>query len=217
MDIDPDKIVEIKNIYKSIEHEICNRLDEFRKIHTEKNNEQIFRELCFCILSSGVGPRVAEKSVAALNERLLDGSESELINLLNGTHKYPERGSYLYITREYLKENFNLNLISKLNSIDDFHERRDFIANNKSIKGIGYVQASHFLRNIGFSGYAILDKNILNSLFELGVTEDTKPPTSKKRYLEKEGKMKELSNKLQICIDKLDLLLWYLKTNKVPR
>ena len=217
MDIDPIKIEEIKSIYKTIEHEIDSRLDEFKKIHAEKNNKQIFKELCFCILSSGVGPRIAEKSISALNNTLLEGPENELINLLTGIHKYPEKASYLYITREYLKENFNLNLFSKLNSIQDFHERRDFIANNKGIKGIGYVQASHFLRNIGFSGYAILDKNILNTLFELGVTKDIKPPTSKKKYLEKEDRMKEFSDKLQIDIDKLDLLLWYRKTNKVPR
>lgn len=217
MDIEPKIIEEIKSIYKTVEHQIDSRLDEFRNIYLRENDEQIFRELCFCILSSGVGPRVAEKSVTALSDMILTGSESEMIHLLNGTHKYPEKASYLYTTREYLKENFSFKLITKLKSIDAFNERRDFIANNKYIKGIGYVQASHFLRNIGFRGYAILDKNILNTLFELGVTEDLKPPTSKKRYLEKEDRMREFSEILQISIDKLDLLLWYRKNKKIPR
>ena len=217
MDIGPKVVEEIKSIYKTIEHEVNNRLDEFKNIYLQENNEQIFKELCFCILSSGVGPKVAQRSIAALGKNLLTGSEYELINLLTNKHKYPDKASYLYSTREYLKKNFDLNLISKLKSIGDFNERRDFIANNKNIRGIGYVQASHFLRNIGFNGYAILDKNILMTLFELGVTEDVKPPTSKKRYLEKEDKMKEFSDELQIDIDKLDLVLWYRKTNKVPR
>ena len=217
METDPKHIIDILNIYKTIEHDINKRLDEFKKIRLEQNNEQIFRELCFCILSSGVGPKIAGKSIVALNSLLFTGSENELVNLLTGTHKYPDRASYLYTTREYLEENFNLNLISKLKSIKYLNERRDFIAKNKNIRGIGYVQASHFLRNIGFFGYAILDKNILNTLYELGVTEDVKPPSSKKKYLEKEDKMRKFSDKLQISIDKLDLLLWYLKTNSIPR
>jgi len=217
MDIDAKKLEDIKSSYKTVETEIVSRLDEFSDIHRQENNEQIFKELCFCILSSGVGPKIAEKSIVALNDKIFTGSEYELTNLLTGTHKYPDKASYIYSTREYLKDNFRLNLISKLKKINDFHDRRDFIANNKDIKGIGYVQASHFLRNIGFKGYAILDKNILKTLFELGVTRDIKPPTSKKRYLEKEESMKELADKLGICIDKLDLLLWYRKTNRIPR
>jgi len=79
------------------------------------------------------------------------------------------------------------------------------------------VQASHFLRNIGFTGYAILDRNILSSLMKLGVIEDSKPPSSIKRYIEKENLMIDFSDKLSISIDELDLLLWYRKNNKIPR
>ena len=35
--------------------------------------------------------------------------------------------------------------------------------------------------------------------------------------LEKEDKMRKFSDKLQINIDKLDLMLWYRKTGKIPR
>ena len=44
-----------------------------------------------------------------------------------------------------------------------------FSPGTRRIKGLGYKEASHFLRNIGFPGYAILDKHILNSLREMGV------------------------------------------------
>ena len=217
MEISTELLEEIKISYKEVGNQIDERLEEFDLINRNEDNEQVFKELCFCILSSGVGPKVAEKSLAVLDEMLYSGSESELTDMLVGTHKFPDKASYIYSTREYLSENYNLNLISELKSITDFNERRDFIAGNKSIRGIGYVQASHFLRNIGFKGYAILDKNILKTLFELGVTGDIKPPTSKKKYLEKEGKMRELADKLKISIDRLDLLLWYRKTGRVPR
>ena len=210
-------IQELKDLYTAIEQQISDRIDEFDNIGRSGNDEQIFRELCFCILSSGVGPRVAERSLNAIGDKLLDGPENKLIELLDGVHKYPGKASYLYTTRLYLKENFDLKLGPKLNSIDDPEERRDFIANNKGIKGIGYVQASHFLRNIGFRGYAILDKNILRTLYEFGIIEDIKPPASKKRYVLIENKMKEFSSDIGINIDRLDLLLWFRKTNKIPR
>lgn len=217
MNINPEIIKKLKSLYKTVESDINSRLNEFSDIHLREDDEEIFRELCFCILSSGVGPKMAERSVTVLGDKLLNGSETELKNLLAGTHKYPDKVSYVHHTREYLKEGFNLCLVAKLKSIEDPDERRDFIVSNKNIRGIGYVQASHFLRNIGFCGYAILDKNILKSLYELGITQDIKPPTSRGRYMEKESRFREFSNEIQISIDKLDLLLWYRGANNIPR
>ncbi len=213
----PEKINELKSIYSLIRPEILQRLVEFQKINKDADNRKIFEELSFCILSSGVGPRMAEKSVSAMGEALHTANISELVKILSDVHKYPDKASYLVIAREYIKTNFNFNLLSKLNTIHDRKERRDFVADNKAVKGIGMVQASHFLRNIGFLGYAILDRNILGSLFEFGVIDDEKPPSTKKRYLEKENNMIEFSAKLNITIDELDLLLWYRKNNKIPR
>jgi len=212
------KIIEgLKSLYKTVKDDIDSRLNEFNNIHLREDDEEVFRELCFCVLSSGVGPKMAERAIAVLGDGLLSGSESELKNLLIGTHKYPDKALYLCDTREYLKENLNLHLIAKLKSIENFEERRDFIADNKNIRGMGYVQASHFLRNIGFCGYAILDKNILSSLYELGITQDMKPSSSKTRYIEKESRFREFSNEVQISIEKLDMLLWYRRVRKIPR
>ncbi len=217
MKIDPEIIKELTSLYRTVKSDIDGRLDQFRSIHLREDDEEIFRELCFCILSSGVGPKMAERSVAALGDKLLSGSESELKDLLVGTHKYPDKASYIYSTREYLRDSLDLRLIAKLKSAEDPDQRRDFIADNKNIRGMGYVQASHFLRNVGFCGYAILDKNVLKSLYELGVTQDIKPPASRGRYMEKESRFREFASKVQISIDKLDLLLWYRRTNRVPR
>ena len=210
-------IEELRLIYSTVSRDIKDRLDEFRAIRENPDNNKIFEELCFCILSSGVGPRMAEKSISAMGDALHSAPVTELTEMLDGVHKYPDKASYLVTSREYVKTNFDYDLLSKLNGITDRLERRDFIAGNKGIRGIGLVQSSHFLRNIGFTGYAILDKNILNSLYELGYTADSKPATSRKKYIEKENKMFELSEKLGISIDELDLLLWYRKNRKIPR
>ena len=85
----------------------------------------------------------------------------------------------------------------------------------ENFKGIGYKEASHFLRNIGFKGYGILDKHIINCLFELGVIKEAIPPKNKRDYLEIEEKMKKFSEKIRIDFDELDLVLWSFKTGKV--
>ncbi len=86
-----------------------------------------------------------------------------------------------------------------------------------NIKGIGFVQASHFLRNIGFTEYAILDKNVMLSLYQFGVIYSPKPPTTRRKYLEIEDRVKEIAEELGIEIDELDLLLWSERTGRIPR
>jgi len=106
-------------------------------------------------------------------------------------------------------------LRNRIDSLTDFNERRDFFAANPGIKGIGYKEASHFLRNIGFKGYAILDKHIVNLLFEMGVLPDNKRPTNKKQYVFIEDKMRGFSKKVGIEMDELDLALWSYKTGVI--
>jgi N-glycosylase/DNA lyase len=106
-------------------------------------------------------------------------------------------------------------LRAKIDSLTDFHERRDFFAANKGIKGIGYKEASHFLRNIGFSGYAILDKHIVNMLFELGVLPTNDKPANRKKYIEIEDRLRVFSNEIGIDMDEMDLALWSYKTGVI--
>jgi len=86
----------------------------------------------------------------------------------------------------------------------------------KSIKGIGYKEASHFLRNIGLGeDLAILDRHILKNLKLLGVIEKIPKSLSRKKYFEIEGKMYEFAKEIQIPIGCLDLLLWYKQTGEI--
>ena len=128
------------------------------------DDKRLFEELVFCILTSAVGPKMALKSVNSIKPLLPEGSEEEIYEKLRGVHKYPQRADYIVKTRFYLEDVFSLELKELIISFKDTLERRDFFASNKGIKGIGYLQSSHFLRNVGFRGYAILDKNILKSL-----------------------------------------------------
>ncbi len=105
---------------------------------------------------------------------------------------------------------------SFIESFENPEALRDFFASDKGIKGLGYKEASHFLRNIGLSGYAILDKHILNSLREMGVIgKRMRPPATRARYLAIEKKLARFSREIGIDMDHLDLLLWSRKTGEI--
>ncbi|MEQ9619531.1 MAG: hypothetical protein RIG61_10200 [Deltaproteobacteria bacterium] len=207
---------ELRAEYSRRKDSIKEQLDEFQKVREGSDDGRVFEELVFCILTSAVGPRVGLKSLDAVREVLMEGSEEEIYARLEGVHKYPEKSAYIVHTRDYLKKEYDLKLSKLIDSFTDPLERREFFALNKNIKGLGFTQASHFLRNAGFKGYAILDRNVVKMLFDLGVIESPKPPSSKKKYLDIEGRMKELAEEIGIEIDELDMLLWSMRTGRIP-
>ena len=86
----------------------------------------------------------------------------------------------------------------------------------KNLTGLGYKEAGHFLRNIGFGEkIAILDRHILRNLHALGVIDELPESISNKRYLEIEKKMAEFAGRIHIPLDHLDLLLWYKETGEI--
>ena len=138
---------------------------------------------------------------------------SELAKALSGVHRYPNaRARYIVASRNFLREHCDLKLRKKLRSFDCRLARRDWLVKEKGIKGLGYKEASHYLRNIGFLGYAILDKHVLNCLAELKIIDEPKPPNTRSKYLMIEDKLKKLTEMTRIDFDELDLVLWSMKT-----
>ena len=211
------KIKKLKTLYNEKKDSIDNQLNEFEIVRQSTDDRRIFEELAFCILTSAVGPKVGAKSLDAIKDLLLKANTEDIEERLTGIHKYPEKAYYIVHTRDYLEREYDLKLNDLVNSFEDTLERREFFALNKDIKGLGLTQASHFLRNIGLKGYAILDRNVVRSLYDLGVLESPKPPTTKKKYLEAERKMKEFADELGMGIEELDMVLWSMKTGHIPK
>jgi N-glycosylase/DNA lyase len=188
--------------YRERKDEIRRRLKELNKI----NVDDLFVELCFCICTP---LSKAEKVYEKVNERnksfLLNASYPDLVSFLKGSCRF-HRNKARYI----LEARKKMELLKNIPK--DPKEAREYLV--KNIKGLGYKEASHFLRNIGYRGLAILDRHIINSLYELGAIKSKDIPKSRKKYLELEEKMKEFSRKIGIDMDELDLLLWSMKTGK---
>jgi thermostable 8-oxoguanine DNA glycosylase len=143
--VNEDPYKRLRLIYSEKIDLIKARLTEFRDLLANGDDKRIFKELVFCILTSAAGPKMGGMSLDAINGLLMEGSEGEIFEQLQGIHKYPERANYIVYTREYLKREFTFKLKELVLSFKDPIERRDFFAFNKDIKGVGYLQASHFL------------------------------------------------------------------------
>ncbi|HTG00613.1 MAG TPA: N-glycosylase/DNA lyase [Nitrospirota bacterium] len=209
-------IAELKRDYRAKKPLIVKRLAEFRSVY-RRGDRAIFEELCYCILTAGSSAEMGMRTVEALRDLLPAGTEHELQERarLHHVRFWRLRPSYIYQTREYLTETCGMKLRRMLDAFGDPDARRSFLAENRAIKGLGYKEASHFLRNVGFSGYAILDKHIVNSLREMGVIRKSARPAGRAGYLAIEKRMREFAADLGIDMDHLDLLLWSRKTGKI--
>lgn len=227
-------IEKLKQEYGLKKSKIIERLSHFQKFFNEpyswfyrngelillpveiKDDHRIFEELAFCIFTANTSAEMGAKAVDAVRNVLINGDASDMTRRLEGIYRFNNvRPAHIIHTRNYLKNSLNFQLKNKIKSFKDKIELRDFFALNKDIKGLGYKEASHFLRNIGFKGYAILDKHIINSLFEFGILKTNDKPRNNKEYLEIEQKFKDFSKEIGIDMDELDLLLWSRKNGRI--
>lgn len=213
------QLITIKAIKKAhIERasDIRERLGEFDQIWANGTDLKIWEEMVFCFFTGGCSAKMGLNSIAAVRPLLMTGTRDELMQALLGKHRYPNaRSGYIVASRGFFQEHCNMRLREKLTSFDDDLERRDWLVKEKEIKGLGYKEASHFLRNIGLKGYAILDKHVLRSMAELKIIDDPKPPNTRSRYLMYEQQLKKLADRLKIDFDELDLVLWSMKTGEI--
>ena len=158
------------------------------------------------------------RSIEAIRALLIEGEREQMSQALieAGAHRFPvARPGYVVITRDYLREQCGMRLREQLLSFADPMERRDWLARERRIKGLGYKESSHFLRNIGLKGYGILDKHVLRCLADLGVVDSLRPPTNRDTYLETEERLRRFARRVRINFDELDLVLWSMKTGEV--
>lgn len=203
---------EIKRIYFSVQEKIRSRLNEFDRLREKGSDEEIFAELVFCILTPQSKAQSCWKTVETLLNKnlLLKGNEDQISKELNRVRFRYKKAEYIIEARKL----FSAGIKSKINEFDDVYNARDCLVQN--VKGMGYKEASHFLRNIGFGEeLAILDRHILKNLKSLGVIEEIPRSLTKKKYFEIEKKMKKFSEKVKIPMSHLDLVLWYKETGEV--
>lgn len=205
MDNLTDKVEELKR--SEIKAVVDNRVNEFKEMG-KKDNSSLFNEVCFCLMTANFN---AERSIKIQNEignGFLDVPQKKLAIMLRDLgHRFPnKRAEFIALARKKKDE-----LCSIIKTKDET-EIREWLAGN--IKGLGYKEASHVMRNIGFDNVAIIDFHIVDILARNKLIKKPKN-LSKKNYLEIENVLKNLGDKLKLSLAELDLYLWYLETGKI--
>lgn len=209
---------ELLKLYEIKKYEIKKRLDEFKTAFNQ-SDEKLFSELAFCILTPQSKATTADNIIKKLEKTnlLLHGTEDQIKPFLNPIRFNNEKAKRLVVNRDFFSENGKIKIKDKIVKLSkDPFLLREWLVEN--IEGYGMKEASHFIRNIGLSEnqLAILDVHILKNLKELGVIDsDTKIPSTRKKYLEIESKMKDFANEIKIPMDELDILLWSKETGMV--
>lgn len=174
-----------------------------------KDITEIFKEMCFCMLTAGYSAEKSLRIQEQINDGFLKLPEKELAEELRKIgHRYPEiRARYIVRARNKIDQIKNV-----LDTLVDSKQIREWLVEN--VDGLGYKEASHFLRNIGRLDVAIIDYHILDLLEKYGILE--KPRTlTKKKYLEIEKLLEQISRMIDVKVGELDLYLWYLETGKI--
>ncbi len=208
MNYNEEYIEEIKKIYLSIKNIIKERINEFKN----NNDDAKKLELLFCILTPQSKAKICWESVCKISKcNIFNLKKEEIKECLNGVRFPNNKTNYIIEAINFLK--MNPGFIKNLEKMDE-KERRNYIV--KNFKGIGFKEASHFLRNIGLGkNLAILDRHILKNLLRLNVINEIPKTITGKKYLEIEEKMIEFSKYSNIPMEELDLLLWFKETGEV--
>jgi len=193
----------IKAVKKKVGKHVEEKLREFEG-NTRLTPEEKFLELCFCILVANMSLEKTLEVWKNIGKGFLFLSEDQLKEKLKELgYRFYNRAEYIVADRKFIKD---------LDAAVASKNPREWLV--KNVKGIGWKEASHFLRNLGFKDFAILDRHVLKILVENKII--TKPKAlTKTFYLETEDKLRKVAEKLGISLAELDLYLFYLDAGKV--
>ncbi|HIJ97924.1 TPA: N-glycosylase/DNA lyase [archaeon] len=185
---------------------VDSKIKEFESF-SKKSNDILFKEMCFCILAANFTAERAFKIQNAIGNGFLTMTEEQLAKELKKLgHRFPNsRAKHIVMARQHKD---NLKEILQMGG----EELRKWLVDN--VMGLGYKEASHFLRNIGKTDYAIIDFHIIDVLAKHNLIEAPKTVT-KKKYLEIESVLQKIAQKTELKLGELDLYLWYTETGKI--
>jgi N-glycosylase/DNA lyase len=186
--------------------QIYQKLLEFQRIPAEN----YFYELTFCLMT----PQSSALHALQVQLKLEKGNFREI----GFDPEFLLREKEHYIRFHRVKAIYLLELRRKAGLIEkmlhdepDPFKAREWLVQN--ISGVGYKEATHFLRNIGRNNdLAILDRHIARNLQRYAVVKDWPTSLSRKRYIAMEEKFQHFANTLGISVNELDLLFWSRET-----
>jgi N-glycosylase/DNA lyase len=202
---------ELQKNYRIRRQAIRIRLSEFAAVQPS----EYFYELVYCLLTPQSSALHAEQVVAHLM------SAEFRRNKINPEPMLRQKDCYIRFHRTkarhllQMKEHFSA-IAPKLAEPISAIEMREWLVD--TVLGLGYKEASHFLRNIGKNdGLAILDRHILRNLHRFGVIRTIPKTIGRKQYLDIEKRFSGFAIEIGIALDELDLLFWSMETGEIRK
>jgi len=199
---------ELQKLYRAHRVPIRLRLKDFSSVPPC----EYFYELIYCLLTPQSSAANAGKAVSSLKKHDFMNRTLDPESLLGSRDFYIRFHKTKAKNLLALKEKFPL-MAQELSSGKGGHELRQWLVNN--VRGLGWKEASHFLRNIGHTNLAILDRHILRNLTRTGAVRQLPRTLTRKRYLLIEKKFQSFAHKIKIPMDELDLLFWSMETGEI--
>lgn len=190
---------------------IRRRLRNFKEVLPS----EYFYELLYCLMTPQTSAVSADTVVAKLK------GVSFATNAVDPEPVLRDRRHYIRFhktktERLLLVKNEFPAIASALTAMVSPVELREWLVRN--VKGLGYKEATHFLRNIGRNGgLTILDRHILRNLQRYGAIRTVPKSLTRKRYLSVERRFVKFSEAIGVPVDELDLLFWSMETGEIRK
>jgi N-glycosylase/DNA lyase len=201
-------IEELRALYARRRPEIRTRLHEFAHVHPTEYSY----ELAYCLLTPQSSAIHAGIVIEELRRQDFFNRNCDPEPTLRRKDCYIRfhrtKARHLFRAKEQFPE-----ILSHLSNGASSKDVRQWLVAN--VKGLGWKESSHFLRNIGHRDLAILDRHILRNLCALGVIDDVPKSITAKQYLAIEETFKRFAAEIGIPMDELDLLFWSMETGKI--
>jgi N-glycosylase/DNA lyase len=194
--------------YETRAQAIKHRLMEFRAV----SRDDYFYELAYCLLTPQSSAVNAAKAVEALKHTETLVSQEDFAKILFRKEHYIRFHNTKARRLCELRDQFPV-ILAKLDEGMSGLQVREWLV--KNVNGLGWKEASHFLRNVGCRNLAILDRHILRNLERHGVIRSLPKALTAKRYLEIETGFAQFARDVAIEMDELDLLFWSRETGEI--
>lgn len=206
MDALQKKVNDLKE-NKDLQRSVNLKIQSFKRF-TNATNDELFEELCYCILTANCNAQHCLHIQTSFPYLFSKASKTQLRkHLKDHNYRFPNiRSQYIIEAQSYKDQ------LQQILKDNNEQKRREWLVHH--IKGFGMKESSHFLRNIGYDNYAIIDTHILSLLQRYHIIEIPKV-LSKEGYIEIEQLLKQLAKKTNLTCASLDLYLWYDQTGMI--
>lgn len=201
---------ELREEFRTKRPAIRTRLKEFRRV----SPGDYFCELAYCLLTPQSSARNADAAVNALRTARCFDRPAQTAEILRRTEQYIR---FHNTKAAHIAEAWKLfpEVAEHLAGNTPAPALREWLVQN--VRGLGWKEASHFLRNIGYRDLAILDRHILKNLKTHGVLRTIPKSLTPRRYQSIEKRFLRFAADVGITIDELDLLFWSRETGSIRK